>query len=147
MITYSWHPRRPKQYSSGTYQRRYIDGLALANSRISRLFEDDERQSDILRRSFWSILIIERFDVLDRFRIVINTDTELPVTFHITSICLKATYGNLTIVFSSQEYRPLGSHVARTSGNYYTACDLPIALECPRTLLRPTFWPKLPCAA
>lgn len=139
MITFSWRPRRPKPYSSGTYQRRYINGLALANSRISRLFEDDERQSDILRRSFWSILLIERSDVPDRFRFVINADTVLLATFHTTLICLKAIYGNLTIVSSSQEYRPLGSHVARTSGNYYTACDLPKALECPRTLLRPTF--------
>lgn len=42
-----------------------IYSLALANSRVSRLFEDKERQSDLLRRPFWSILLIERFDVLD----------------------------------------------------------------------------------
>ena len=43
----------------------YVEDPTLTNTRISRLFENDERQSDLLRRSFWSILLIERFVALD----------------------------------------------------------------------------------
>lgn len=91
------------------------------SSIISHFYPDDSVAQKLLRRLFWSILILET--------LVLGSSVHWSKTNNfignllIILICLKVMPGSLTIVFSSQRSTNLGSPIRNIGITFLTKCD------------------------